>query len=67
MAQISIVKAAVMVAYAIVALTAFASTASAQAQAPAPAPDTGAAFSLPVSGAAVAASLLFSAVALLRR
>ncbi|KAL9150709.1 hypothetical protein ABFS82_11G006900 [Erythranthe guttata] len=64
MAQISISKAVVLLAYAVVALSAYATTVSAQA--PAPSPDAGGAFSLPVSGAAVGASLLLSVFALLR-
>ncbi|KAG9137772.1 hypothetical protein Leryth_019407 [Lithospermum erythrorhizon] len=64
MAQISIIKKLAVV---VVALAAFA-TASAQEVAftPAPSPDAGRAFSLPVSGALVGASLFCSAFALLR-
>ncbi|KAL8036901.1 hypothetical protein ABFX02_11G006600 [Erythranthe guttata] len=65
MAQISISKAVVLLAYAVVALSAYAAT-TVSAQAPAPSPDAGGAFSLPVSGAAVGASLLLSVFALLR-
>ncbi|PIN19989.1 hypothetical protein CDL12_07314 [Handroanthus impetiginosus] len=64
MAQISIVKAAAMLAFALVALSAYATTASALA--PAPSPDTGDAFSLPVSGAVIGTSLLVSVIAFLR-
>ncbi|KAL0334280.1 UNVERIFIED_CONTAM: hypothetical protein Sangu_1584200 [Sesamum angustifolium] len=66
MAQISILKAALMLAYAIVAISAYATTVSAQAPSPAPSPDTGDAFSLPVSAAVVGMSLLVSGFALLR-
>ncbi|CAI9754822.1 unnamed protein product [Fraxinus pennsylvanica] len=63
MAQISIAKS-FLLAYAFVVLSAAAVTVSAQA--PAPSPDIGDAFSLPVSGAVIGTSLLFSLFALLR-
>ncbi|KAG8367918.1 hypothetical protein BUALT_Bualt16G0122700 [Buddleja alternifolia] len=66
MAQVSIVKAAIMLAFAVAALSATFTTVSAQAPAPAPDAVAGNAFSLPVSGAVVGASLLVSAFALLR-
>lgn len=56
-------EAAIML---LLALSAFAATASAQASAPAPSPDAGGAFSLPISGAVVGASLLVSALAVMR-
>ncbi|CAI9782774.1 unnamed protein product [Fraxinus pennsylvanica] len=63
MAQLSIVMASLL-AYALVALSVAATTVSAQA--PAPSPDKGDAFSLPVSSAFIATSLLFSVFALWR-
>lgn len=63
MAQIGIAKS-FLLAYAVVALSAVAFTVSAQA--PAPSPDAGDAFSLPVSGAVIGTTLLFSLFALLR-
>ncbi|OMO70212.1 hypothetical protein COLO4_28695 [Corchorus olitorius] len=66
MAQSSISKA--MIAIVVAFVLSMAATASAQAGAPAPAPsmDTGAAFSLPVSGIAVAFSLIISLFAFLK-
>ncbi|CAI9787551.1 unnamed protein product [Fraxinus pennsylvanica] len=63
MAQISIAKS-LLLAYAVVAISAAAVTVSAQG--PAPSPDAGDALSLPVSGAIIGTSLLFSLFAILR-
>ncbi|KAJ9695738.1 hypothetical protein PVL29_010959 [Vitis rotundifolia] len=68
MAQVSIAKAFVLVF--VVAIFSAAATVSAldnsPASAPAPSPDAGSAFSLPLSGAVVASSLVFSLLAFLK-
>ncbi|KAJ9695737.1 hypothetical protein PVL29_010958 [Vitis rotundifolia] len=66
MAQVSIAKAYVLLF--VIAIFSVAATVSAQdnSPAPAPSPDAGSAFSLPLSGAAVASSLVFSLLAFLK-
>ena len=66
MAQVSIVKAFMLVF--VVAIFSAAATVSAldNSPAPAPSPDAGSAFSLPLSGAVVASSLVFSLLAFLK-
>lgn len=66
MAKVRISKA-IMVIY-VVALFMVATNVSAQVEAPAPAPsmDTGAGFSLPVSSAVIAFSLIISFISLLK-
>lgn len=63
MAQVSMIKTLVV---AMVVLATMAASAPDLSLAPAPTPDAGAAFSLPVSAALIASSLLFSVFALLR-
>lgn len=57
---------AVMLGFLLAALSSMVATVSAQASEPSPSPDAGAAFSLPVSGAVVASSLVLSALAVFR-
>ena len=66
MAQVSIAKAFMLVF--VVAIFSAAATVSAldNSPAPAPSPDAGSAFSLPLSGAVVASSLVFSLLAFLK-
>ena len=63
MAQVSITKALMVV---FVAMAIFSTASTVSAQAPAPSPDVGSAFSLPLSGAVIASSVIFSLLALLK-
>lgn len=67
MAQVGMTKA-LMLVFAVVAIFSTAATVSAQdgALAPAPSPDVGSAFSVPLSGAVMACSLVLSLLALLK-